>query len=373
MITDTGELDAVLGEFTAADAYALDTEFHREGFYYPRLALVQLAVPGRVVLIDATAVDVSALRPLLEGPGTAVAHAATQDLEVLDSAVGAIPGRLFDTQVAGGFTGTGSASLASLVGAFLGRRMAKGQVLSDWFRRPLSAEQLAYAAADVEHLLDLRAAITDRLVAAGRLDWALEECERQRRVRAPDVEVAWWRLRGNRGLRGKARGAAQELAAWRERTAMAADRPVRSVISDEALVAFAERPPRSPSAMVKTRFFDPRRLTPGAAEELVAAAARGAALPASAVRLPPGDDLPSHLGPLATLLTAWVAAQARSASIDPALLATRAEVEAFLRGNETRLHHGWREQLVGEALERIADGRAAVAADGNGSLVLVDR
>ncbi len=49
---------------------------------------------------------------VLAGPGLMVAHAAEQDLEVLLRACGLGPGRLFDTQVAAGFVGHGSSSLA---------------------------------------------------------------------------------------------------------------------------------------------------------------------------------------------------------------------------------------------------------------------
>ena len=49
-------------------------------------------------------------------------------------------------------------------------------------------------------------------------------------------------------------------------------------------------------------------------------------------------------------------------------------IEAFLqKDSECRLGDGWRAELVGTAAERIASGRAAVAFDGHGGLILVDR
>ena len=108
-------------------------------------------------------------------------------------------------------------------------------------------------------------------------------------------------------------------------------------------------------------------------QEVIAAAARGVALAPDAIRHPP-DRLPSRLEALAALVGAWVAAQARDRSIDPALLATRRDIEAFLQDEPgCRLRDGWRAELVGAGVERIAAGRAAVAYDGQGSLVLVDR
>jgi ribonuclease D len=364
-------LEQMVSEFSAADAYALDTEFHAEGTYYPRLALIQVAVPGRVVLIDATAADLRYLRPLLAGPGVAVTHAGGQDFEIINRACGARPSRIFDTQIAAGFLGYRTASLATLVSEVLGRRMDKGPQMSDWLRRPLSADQLAYAGEDVAHLLELRSVIESRLADLGRLEWAVEECERLATPRSPDDATAWWRLKGVGRLSATARGPAQELAAWRERAARAADRPAARILPDEVMVLLAERPPRSAADIPRSRLFDPRKLSPATVKELIAAAARGAALASADIRLPP-DRLPAHLQGLAGLIAAWVNQRARDLSIDPALLATGRDIEAFLQSEpDVRLRQGWRAEAVGASVVRIAGGRAAVAYDG-ASLVLVD-
>jgi ribonuclease D len=372
LVATTPDLDQLVTEISTADAYALDTEFHAEGKYYPRLAVIQLAVPGRVAVIDASAIDPRPLQRLIAGPGVAVTHAGGQDLEIMNRACGAHPSRVFDTQIAAGFLGYGSASLGTLVREFLGLRMEKSSQLSDWFQRPLSAEQIAYAEADVAHLLELRAAIETRLADVGRLDWAYEECERLSIPRAPDLTTAWWRLKGATQLKGAARGRAQELAAWRERAAMAADRPVRSILPDDAVVTLAERPPRSAADIPKSRLFDPRRLSTATVGELIAAAARGADLSPEDVRLPP-DSLPSRLQGLTGLITTWVQQRGRDLSIDPALLATRRDIEAFLQNEpKPRLGQGWRAEVIGDTVGRIAAGRAAVAYNGKGALVLVD-
>ena len=307
------------------------------------------------------------------GPAIAVTHAGGQDLEILNRACGAHPSRVFDTQIAAGFLGYSTASLATLVTEFLGRRMDKGSQLSDWFRRPLSAEQIAYAEADVAHLLELRAVLETRLADLGRLEWANEECERLATPRSPDVTTAWWRLKGASQLKDLARGRAQELAAWRERAARVADRPARNILPDEAIITLAQRPPRSAADMPKSRLFDPRKLSATTVGELIAAAARGADLPPEDIRLPP-DSLPPHLQGLVGLIAAWVQQQARDLSIDAALLATRHDIEAFLQNEaDLRLRQGWRAEVIGATVARIATGRAAVAYDGAGALVLVDR
>ena len=366
-VGEQGRFDAVLAELAAEEAYALDTEFQRERSYFPHLELLQLAWPGGLVLVDPLAVDVRPLAAVLSGPGQAVLHAAEQDLEVLARACAAVPSGLFDTQLAAGLVGLSSPSLQTAVERLLGQRLPKGDRLTDWSRRPLTPEQRAYAAADVEHLLDLRHAVVERLRARGRLGWAEEECEALRaRARSPrDPATAWWRVKECRSLRGRSRGVAQEVAAWRERRAASLDLPPRFVLPDLALASIAHRPPRTRAELEAVRGLDGRHLKGGAAGEVLAAVERGRALPESELRLPPVEELDRSLRPAASLASAWVGQLAVDLEIDPALLATRADLLAFLAGDDgARLGKGWRGELVGRPLRRLARGEAAVAVDG---------
>lgn len=374
-IDDPARLATLVEELADAEAYAVDTEFHRERTYFAHLDLVQVAWPGGLALIDPLAVDLRPLAPVLEGPGVAVVHAADQDLEVLQSACGTVPGRLFDTQLAAGFLGMSTPSLQSLVERLLGVRLRKGDRLADWTRRPLGSEQRAYAAADVEHLLELRDTICARLSERGRLAWAEEECELVRtQPRGPaDPETAWWRQRDARSLRGRSMGVAQEVAAWRERRAMAIDVPPRFVLPDLAMAAIAHRPPATPGDLAAVRGLEPRHLKGGVADQILAAVRRGQALDPSDVRRPPADELDRSLRPAVALVSAWVAQLAADLEVDAALLATRADVQALLRNDEgARLARGWRKQLVGEPVRRLVDGEASLSFE-RGRLVLEER
>ena len=357
------------------EAYAVDTEFHRERTYYPHLDLVQIGWAGGLALIDPLAVDVAPLAEVLDGPGLGVLHAADQDLEILRTACGTVPSRLFDTQMAAGFLGMSSPSLQSLVERLLGVRLRKGDRLADWTRRPLGPDQRAYAAADVEHLLALHDEIAGRLAARGRLVWAEEECElarvQQRGPVAP--ERAWWKQRDARSLRGRSMGVAQEVAAWRERRAMALDIPPRFVLPDLALAAIAQRPPATAGDLASVRGLDGRHAKGAVGEEIMAAVRRGMALDPAAVQRPPIDDLDRSLRPAVALVSAWVVQLAADLEVDPALLATRADVQALLRGDaDARLASGWRQSLVGEPVRRLVEGEATLAFQG-GRLILEPR
>jgi ribonuclease D len=363
-------------ELADCEAYALDTEFHREKTYFPQVALVQLAWEGGIALVDPLAIDISSFADVLAGAGLAVLHAAEQDLEILERTCGVVPTRLFDTQVAAGFLGQVSPSLLKLVEHMLGIRLLKGDQLTDWTRRPLSAGQLAYAAGDVAHLLVLRECITERLEQMGRLAWATEEFAiEQSKDRSPTVpEEAWWRLPRSRQLRGGARAVAQSVASWREARAQRLDLPVRYVLPDLAVLSIAQHPPSTAADLRRTRSLDGRHLAAGAVDELLAAVVRGLELDASDLRLPLARDLDQPNRAVTVLATAYVAQRAVDLELDPAVLATRADMVEFMQDPpQGRLAGGWRNDLVGEGLRLLAKGNASLSFDGRGSLALEER
>jgi ribonuclease D len=368
------QVEDLIDELLTQPRYALDTEFHRERTYFPRLALVQLAWPGGLALVDPTTVDATRLCRLFDGAGLAVLHAAQQDLDVLTHACGGVPRHLFDTQLAAGFLGQSTPSLASLVQAELRIVLPKGDRLTDWLRRPLSAEQQEYAAADVAHLLDLHDRLTASLTGLGRLEWAQEANEelRTRPTGVMDPDDAWLRLKDVRSLKARSRGIARSVAAWRERRAMAADVPPRQILADLAVLGIAQKAPRTAKDLSHARGVDERHVRGGFANEILKAVAEGIEHPVDAPRAD-DDALDRSLRPAVTLVSAWVSQLAREQRIDNALLATRADLVALLRGDaDARLRHGWRAEVVGADIERLVGGRAALAFDPSGGLRLLD-
>jgi ribonuclease D len=376
LVTTDDGFAAVIDALRDQPSYALDTEFHRERTYYPKVALVQLAWDGGLAMIDPLAVDLAPFAAILDGDGLAVLHASDQDLEVLEIACGTIPKRLLDTQVAAGFTGMATPSLAALHERELGLKIPKADRLTDWLRRPLEPSQLEYAASDVAHLLEVADRLHDRLDTSGRWQWALDECEqvrvRQRGARDPDE--AWRRIKEVRSLRGSARSIARAVAAWRERRAMMLDLPVRFVLSDMAIVGIAQRPPTSARQLKEIRGLDDRHVKDQIAQQLLQVVAEARDHPAPVSDDGPPPELDRALRPAVTLVSAWNSQLARDLEIDTALLATRSDLEALLRGDEdARLAVGWRAEIVGEPIRKLVSGEAALAFAGQGQLVLEER
>ncbi|MBJ31797.1 MAG: hypothetical protein CL466_10360 [Acidimicrobiaceae bacterium] len=375
MVEEQGELESLLRVLAAEDRIAVDTEFHREKTYYPQVALVQVAWSGGLALVDPLAVDVRAMAGLLDSGVLVVMHAAGQDLEVFDRACGTTPENLFDTQVAAGFIGLSSPSLATLHERELGIRLPKGDRLTDWLARPLTDSQTDYAASDVAHLLEIHDRLVDRLSADGRLAWAEQECremlDRERGRRIP--EDAWQRIKEARQLGGRARDVARSVAAWRERRAAELDQPVRKVVPDLGVVAVAQRAPASIEELRKVRGLDGRHFKGAVAEGLLAAVAAAEDLPPLAAE-PPRRDSGRDVRAAVTLVSAWVAQMARDRDLDPTLVGTRSDIEDLVRGVDgARMTEGWRHELVGGPVDDLLAGRASLAFDGSGGLLLEPR
>lgn len=377
-VDSDADLAELIGDMSVASRIAVDTEFHRERTYYPRLALMQFAWESsgqqHVALVDPLACDVKALVELFRSDRLFVFHAAQQDLDVLAHSLGTGPASIFDTQLAAGFVGYATPSLANLVNAELRRSLPKGDRLTDWLRRPLTEAQKDYAAADVEYLFELTDRLEKSLRDRNRLEWAHEACREllQRKVGPSDPTLAWMRMKDLRAMRPRTRGVLAAVAEWRERRAMASDIPPRQVLPDLALQGIAQREPRSLSDLAQARGVDDRHTRGTIGHEILAAVTRGLESP---LELPAveGDELDRRLRPAVTLVSAWLSEVARREEIDPMLVGTRADIVEFLRNEpDARLGHGWRFDLVGRDLGALVAGRTGLAFDGQGGLVMFE-
>ena len=172
LVSTSAELAAASAALEGAPRYFIDTEFDF-GPGTRRLALIQVSRGGdEAFLVDA--VKLVALEPLAKAIGRAdaewVLHAGKLDVELLLAALKLpAPPVIFDTQVAWGLLGPEfPVSLAYLLYRILGLRSMKGEQAGDWIRRPLSPEQIAYAAEDVAHLPEIRDVLGAKLREKGR-------------------------------------------------------------------------------------------------------------------------------------------------------------------------------------------------------------
>jgi ribonuclease D len=365
----------------------IDTEFMSEGRYRALLCLTQVAVEDpdeptgiRTILIDGldAEVDVRPLAALLADPDVEIVlHAGRQDVAILRRAWATQLTNVFDTQIAAGFVGESAQSgYGNLLGSVLGLRVGKTASYTRWDARPLTAEQLSYAAEDVAHLLQLADEIQARLGRTGRLEWATEECRRlEAATDERDPDTAWERLPRIGQLDPQARAVARRLAAWRERTASAEDRPVGQVLQDPPLLELAKRHPRQAEALSQIRGIHPSFIKRRANEllEAIAAGLEDPPIPREGTR---GHSDASD-APLIALAEALLRARAMEAGLAYELIASRSDLDQIISAArqsapepDVRTLAGWRRELVGSDLESLLSGRVAVAVGGRRRLEL---
>jgi len=365
------ELERLAARAREAGRLGIDTEFMPEGRYRPLLCLVQVCIGDEVAVLDPLDAigDFAPLAAVLADPAVEVVlHAGRQDVAILRRAWSTAFTNVFDTQVAAGFAGfSAQAGYTGLLHDVLKIRLSKSASFTRWDARPLTPEQLRYAREDVEHLLPLADELQRRLRERGRLDWAREEC--QAIADATDErppEEAWRRLPRISGLDPRGRALARELAAWRERTAAAEDRPVGSVVRDPTLVELAKRAPASTKELSQIRGAGPD-VVRRRARDILAAVERGRA--AEPLPLEEGERLATDSadGPTIALAEALVRARAHEAGLAYELIAARADlapiVVAARRSKaepEVRTLRGWRRELVGAELLELLAGRRSL-------------
>lgn len=248
IVDEPAQFHAALDRLAAGEGpVAVDTERASGYRYSDRAYLIQVFRRGSgTVLIDPLPFDT--LAPLGEAIGDSewILHAATQDLPSLRGA-GLDPGRLFDTELASRLLGKPRVGLGAVVKELLDIDLAKAHSADDWSRRPLPVSWLAYAALDVELLVDVRDALDEQLVAAGKREWAQEEfADILHRDLTPRREERWRRLSGAHSLRSARQLAvARELWLARDAYARETDTAPGRIVPDRALAAAAKALPRT--------------------------------------------------------------------------------------------------------------------------------
>jgi ribonuclease D len=368
LVTTNEDLAAACERFAGAPYVAIDTEFMRDTTYWPRLCLVQAAIPGHAIAIDplAPGLDLKPFMEILSRPDCIkVFHAARQDIEIFYHLAGVIPAPLFDTQVAAMVCGFGdAAAYETLVRELVHVQVDKSSRFTDWARRPLTDRQIDYALSDVIHLCRVYETLTRQLEKSGRSEWLEEELGILRAPETYDLkpEDSWRRLKLRSGNR-RFTAVLMEVAAWRERLAQERDVPRSRVLKDDALFEIASQAPATTGDLEALRGI-PRGFSGSrAANGLIDAVKAGLALPPSAVpEIERGTpvSVPPILGDMMRVLLKILCDQhgvaqkliASSSDLDLIAADDNADVPAL---------SGWRRDIFGNAALELKHGRIALS------------
>jgi ribonuclease D len=338
-ILNRSDLESLAQDLLGEDVIAVDTEADSFYHYFDKTCLVQIATRDRIYLVDPLALggpaELDPLAPVFASPDVRkVFHAAEYDIYVLKRDCGFRFTGLFDTMVSAQLLGYPSIGLSALVERHFTVSLPKDEQRSDWSVRPLTENQLDYAAADVAYLIALAEKLEHELQRAHRRDWAQDEfeslCRREWAERQFD-ELGYLRIKGARAVDKASLAVLRELYLVRDARAREIDRPPFKVLGNRTLLEISDQKPRTIEDLARIKGVTElilRRL----GREVLAAVARG--------RKSPHGPLPRLEGPgrrrmdrrterVVTELKRWRARRAGELSLDPGVLCPNSALEAI--------------------------------------------
>ena len=375
IIKTTSELSQFCDYAYNFDYITVDTEFLRERTYYPKLCLIQLAIPGdqenSAVLIDPLErnLDLSPLYKIFLDPDIVkVFHAARQDLEIFFHDKNIIPSPLFDTQLAAMVCGFGEqVGYETLVRSICKVNLDKSSRFTDWSLRPLSNKQQQYALADVTHLRQIYEYLKEQLKRNERETWLEEELNI---LKNPETYItrpneAWRRIK-SRSNSSKFLGIVARLAEFRETYAQKNNIPRNRVLKDDALMELASLKPKSFDDLSRSRLLlrDARKgkIAKGILDSIKAAEDLKFEQVNYATKVPKSLNVNSALSDMLRVL---LKAKSEELGVAAKLIANSSDLDSIASGERTvPALSGWRHQIFGREALELCDGKVGLVLQG---------
>ncbi|MFW2076443.1 ribonuclease D [Acinetobacter sp. ULE_I010] len=247
-INTQAELENVLTLMQQASTYGLDTEFIKVDTLWPKLGVFQVNVKDQVFLLDGASLDFQCFWTQLFQAQQNIFHACGEDIDLIyHYADKKHLDNVFDTQVALSFLGHGlQVSYQSALKLILDIDIDKGQTRSDWLARPLSDEQMNYAANDVLYIMNLAEKIKSELISKQLYQQVLEDCQNLTFEIA--LETPKEKLYSDVGNYRHSRiqlMQLQQLSVWREEMVKALNQPRSFILKSATMVDLVEVNPKN--------------------------------------------------------------------------------------------------------------------------------
>ena len=360
MVESAPQLQQAVMDWLECDIIGIDTEFVRERTWRAALGLVQLSDGERVWLVDPLKTGpLHPLASLFEDQGIVkILHAPSEDLDVLLYTTNAVPNPLFDTQIACAMLGQSlQMGYHKTVELLLDITIDKGETRSNWCKRPLRPAQLHYAALDVCLLPMMYRQLLADLEDIGRDGWLAEDCARLlSKAQTPiDPEQCWKRINGNGRLDGTSLAILQSLAKWRDKEAERRNLARGFVIKDTAMMTIANQQPDSLAALSELDVWHPNAVQRHGHTLLT--------IIKQIVQEGLTAEAPEMLQPrhrkLMSNMRRQVLKKATELSIEPALLASKRELESLILSPQgepvSERFLGWRKNIITNDLLALKD------------------
>ena len=242
------ELVDVLQKMDQCSIYGLDTEFIKVDTLWPKLGVCQVNVNGDVYLLDGVSLDLSQFWKKIFLAQQNIFHACGEDIDLIyHYADQEDLLNVFDTQVGLSFLGHGlQVSYQGALKLCFDIDIEKDQTRSDWLARPLSPQQLCYAANDVLYLMKLAHHIQEQLKQKGLYNYVLEDCSSLTKeiISETPNELLYTDVGNYRHSRRQLMQL-QNLSEWREYIVKATNQPRSFILRNSTMIDMVEKNPRN--------------------------------------------------------------------------------------------------------------------------------
>jgi ribonuclease D len=228
--------------------YGLDTEFIKVDTLWPKLGVFQINVADQVYLLDGTTLDLSGFWKKIFTAQLNVFHACGEDIDLIyHYAQDKSLSNVFDTQIGMSFLGHGlQVSYQNALKQMLNVDIDKDQTRSDWLARPLSPEQLNYAANDVLYIMALAQKVRSELQEKHLLDFAQEDCRNLTYEIGQETPLTLlYQDVGNYRHSRRELMQLQQLAVWREQMVKALNQPRSFILKNSSMIDLVEKNPKN--------------------------------------------------------------------------------------------------------------------------------
>jgi ribonuclease D len=362
-IQTAAELQDILPILSLQEHLCLDTEFHAENRYTPKLMLIQIADLHRNTwIIDPLNVDITPLATILQEK-TLIMHGAKEDLQILQRQLCILPTKLIDTQIAAAMVGIYYPTrLSRIIEHCLNITEPQHQTLTDWSKRPLSESQIKYAAEDASTLCPLfsffQETLKEKMVLLSHIctEFAEEVLNPE-----PKKQLDWLQWGVTKTLSPTSVNILAQLIEWRNYQAQKKNKPVNYVLPRAVAIDIARRQPSSIQILKQNRRINSILIKRHGNELLEC--------------IQKGKDSSLHYVPystdelrLAQAIRTWAQAMAQLHSIDANLLIPEHTSLQIAREGSAALK-GWRKILLESTLEPFLKGETRLYLQ-NGSIQL---
>ncbi len=247
-INQQSELDKVLTLMNQSSIYGLDTEFIKVDTFWPKLGVFQININGQIFLLDGATLELSAFWTKIFQADQNVFHACGEDIDLIYHYSDRHQmNNVFDTQVAMSFLGHGlQVSYQNALKQMLNIEIDKDQTRSDWLARPLSSEQMNYAANDVLYIMQLADKLKHELKTKNLYEHVVEDCQHLTLEIATDTPKEKLYLDvGNYRHSRKQLMQLQQLSVWREEMVKAVNQPRSFLLKNSTMIDLVEKNPKN--------------------------------------------------------------------------------------------------------------------------------